>query len=405
MNKTIETIFPVLLGQRWYYRLVLGLLNSMGRTSFFFREVKFVPLCFFLALAGCETLPRASPNSSMIEASKYSQFIVPITVDVARRSQGNVIVEFSDEWISAKPLTPSVLGPGDQLEIRVWEPSEQPLIATAGGGGGTLQAKISDRGMIKLPFAPAVQAAGQSPHALASQLEEALVALSSEVQVTVRLLTPGSRKVSVLGRVAQSGIFPIEETTSRLSGMLAQAGVIADQPEKFQVDVSRFGKTRSVTLADFYDNARLDIALRANDRIVVRETSDRYVMLGATRSQDEYPITGSDFTLIQALAQGGGLRDDTASSRAVYLFRFETKAMAIRLLGQEPPNDKVATRQGWPIIYKLDMTEPTAYFAARLFKMRDGDTIVATDAPLSDLRKLLSLFTAPLQPAVQLSQF
>lgn len=365
-------------------------------------------LCLFTLLAACGVLPRSVPNSVMIEDvenGELSRLIVNLTVNIARASQGTGVTGFPQDWIRASTMNPSRLGRGDRIEVNVWEPSDRPLIASANGGSGAVRATVSQDGTIKLPFAPAVRAQGMTLNALARQIEDAMVALSSEVQVTVQLLESRSREVSVLGRVAQPGIFPIETTTAHLSGMLARAGITAEETEKFQVEVTRLGQTRSVILKEFYDHARLDIALRARDRIVVRAISDHYIMLGATVGQAEFPFAGGEFTLLQALAQGGGLRDDVASVEAIYLFRYEVDAVARGLLGEAALEGYPLTPEGRPIIYKLDMTNPAGIFAARQFKMRDGDTIVATHAPLTELRKFVSLFSTTIQPAAEISRF
>jgi polysaccharide export outer membrane protein len=340
-----------------------------------------------------------------VETDELSRLIVDLTEEIALVSHGTGVTGFPKSWLRGYTINPSKLGPGDQLAVSVWEPSDRPLIAGANGGSGAISATVARDGTLRLPFAPKIRARGLTLNELGQEIQEAMVALSSEVQVTVQLVGSHSREVSVQGQVSRPGILPIEVSTSRLSGMLARAGIAVDNPIKAQVQLTRAGQTRSVVLQDLYDDARLDVALRAGDRVVIRSIGDRYIMLGATTGQAEFEFSGGNFTLLQALAQGGGLRDDTASVSSIYLFRYESEVVARRLLGEAVLAGYPKTPDGRPIIYKLDMTNPAGIFTARLFKMRDGDTIVATHAPLTELRKLVSLFSVSLQPVTEVSRF
>ncbi len=49
------------------------------------------------------------------------------------------------------------------------------------------------------------------------------------------------------------------------------------------------------------------------------------------------------------------------------------------------------------------MTDPAALFAARNFRMRNGDTIVVTNAPLTEVRKIAGIFSSVTAPANQIS--
>jgi polysaccharide export outer membrane protein len=207
----------------------------------------------------------------------------------------------------------------------------------------------------------------------------------------------------VQGAVTRAGVLPIESATLRLSGMLAQAGGTIADPAEVRVDVTRGGRNYSVGLGELYSDPKLDIALRPGDRIVVRPIEDRYIVLGASGGQAELAFRGSSFTLMQALARAGGLRDTEASPDGIYLFRYETAATASALLGPEPLPDFPVVNGMRPIVYRLDMTDPAALFAARRFRMRNGDTIVVTNAPLTELRKIASIFSSVTAPAQQVA--
>jgi polysaccharide export outer membrane protein len=84
----------------------------------------------------------------------------------------------------------------------------------------------------------------------------------------------------------------------------------------------------------------------------------------------------------------------------VFVFRREDRAVADRLLPGAEPSDLPAGL-GRPVVYRLDMSRPEALFVAQDFEMRDGDAIFVTNAPLTELRKFVQLFTATLAPVQQ----
>ena len=63
--------------------------------------------------------------------------------------------------------------------------------------------------------------------------------------------------VSVMGGVADPGVYPIEAPTRRLSSMLAQAGGVAVVPDVAQIKMERGGRTGRIWLQDLYDNPAL----------------------------------------------------------------------------------------------------------------------------------------------------
>ena len=82
----------------------------------------------------------------------------------------------------------------------------------------------------------------------------------------------------------------------------------------------------------------------------------------------------------------------------MFVFRFEDPALADAVLTGPPPAGVPSGGALRPIVYRLDMTEPESLFVARAFQMRDGDAIFATNAPFSELRKVVTLFSQVLVP-------
>ena len=54
-----------------------------------------------------------------------------------------------------------------------------------------------------------------------------------------------------------------------------------------------------------------------------------------------------------------------------------------------------------PVAYHLNLREPAALFAARRFPIRDKDILYVSNAPFSDISKLMQLVGTVGQPAIQ----
>jgi len=127
-----------------------------------------------------------------------------------------------------------------------------------------------------------------------------------------------------------------------------------------------------------------DVALRAGDRIVVEEDRRSFTALGAAGGQTQVPFSSKELSVIEALAQVGGLNSQLADPKGIFIFREEPSFVANRVLGR---TDILDTQR---FAYIVDLTKPNGMFIARDFNIRDGDTIYITEAPFVGWQKVLT---------------
>ena len=148
------------------------------------------------------------------------------------------------------------------------------------------------------------------------------------------------------------------------------------------------GKHRGkIWFQDLYDNPRLDIALRAGDRILVEEDSRAFTALGATGGQARVPFESQNLSALEAIAQVGGLQSQTADPTGIFVFRNEPDVVANVVMGRD---DLQGAQR---LVYVLDLTQPNGMFVARDFVIRDGDTLYVTEAPFTQWNKTISALT------------
>ena len=90
----------------------------------------------------------------------------------------------------------------------------------------------------------------------------------------------------------------------------------------------------------------------------------------------------------------GGLQDDRADPRGVFLFRWERPELLGELAAGLQPNVEGRV----PVIYQADMKRPDTYFAAQRFKMRDGDVLYVANSRLSDLQRFVNIVASSILP-------
>ncbi len=341
-----------------------------------------------LAIAGC-TLPRSGPTAGEIRAGSDLALdgvqIVTVNPAIARVARFDDPLGFGAEFLGAGQVTADGIIAGDRVTVTVWENVDTGLLAGVGQKVTSLdEIQVDEQGRIFVPYVGLIPAAGRSPDALRRDITAALESQTPDPQVEVRRLAGVGSTVSVMGGVDAQGVYPIEAPTRRLSGMLAQAGGVTIVPEVAQVKVERGGRTGRIWLQDLYDNPRNDVALRAGDRIIVEQDRRSFTALGAT-GQRRVQFTKRDLSVVEALAEAGGLDGRSADPTGIFVFRTESQDIARRVTGRP----ELAGPQR--IAYVVDLTQPTGLFSAREFIVRDEDTIYVTEAPLAAWSRVLSI--------------
>ena len=180
------------------------------------------------------------------------------------------------------------LGAGDAIRVTV---HQQPDLTT--------DARVSERGTIAMPLVGEVKVLGMSPQQAAAHIATGLKQgkFLKNPQVNVAVTTLRSSQVSVLGHVARPGRYPLDDTSSQLSEVIAAAGGITTAGAQ-QVTVLRGGKEQRVDVFKPF-------ALKPGDTIHVDRTPVVYIYGEVTRA-GAYPIV-PDMTVMHAIAAGGGI--------------------------------------------------------------------------------------------------
>ncbi len=193
------------------------------------------------------------------------------------------------------------LGPGDVLRIQVFQSADL-----------TVEARISESGVISYPLLGVVKLAGLSPQQaetlISTRLKEGK--FLQNPQVTLNALQFRSQQVSVLGNVARPGRYPLETTGMRLSEILSVAGGVAPTgADSVILMTTRNGRPQrlEIDLVDMFTSGDLskDVVLQAGDTLYVNRAPN-YFVYGQVQRPGQYALDRG-MTVAQAIAKGGGL--------------------------------------------------------------------------------------------------
>ncbi len=332
-----------------------------------------------LGTAAC-TQPRPGPTADEIfEGAVQRQgnaFIIAVGDSVNRVL--NTSIEgrgFPDALRRGQVVAGDRIRVGDEITVTVFENVPQGLLTSAETRGAILErVQVGDDGFVFVPFAGRIRAAGLTSEELREEIARALDEQTPDPQIYITRSIGDGVTVSVLGRVAEQGVYPIERSTARLTGMIARAGGLTIPSERAFVTVARGGISARAAFDDLIRHPELDLALRGGDRIFVEEDRRRFTVLGATGTQSLLTFETPTLNVIEAVARVGGLDPTRADPTGVFIFRNEPEAIARRLLGRQ---DLVGDQR---MVYVIDLTAPLGLFYARDFQIRDGDTLYVTEA-------------------------
>ena len=210
----------------------------------------------------------------------------------------------------------------------------------------------------------------------------------------VRIARNATANITVLGDVKSPQRVPLTPRGERLLDVIAEAGGTSQPLDRMTIQVTRGDVVQRMSARDLVREPRQNIILRSDDVVTALYQPYSFTVMGATGRNDEVRFEGVGLTLAQALGRIGGLQDERADPRGVFLFRWERPTLLGPLAQGAQPNAEGLV----PVVYQADMKQPATYFAAQHFRMRDGDVIYVSNSRTASLQRFLSLLSSSILP-------
>jgi polysaccharide export outer membrane protein len=352
-----------------------------------------------MALAACAGIPASGPSSEQIEnataVGKESTsprdkdyVVVDLNHDIVRILSGHHSHGLRS-FANTKVKTPKYLiGRGDVLSVTIWEAGEGGLFSSGQGKSVNLPAVVVDnRGRISLPYAGEIAVLDQTPLEVQQRIVANLATRAIQPQALVTVAKNETNVVVVNGEITKPGRYPLSLKGDRLLDVLADAGGSKMPANETYVTFIRGGQRGSQLLKEIIENESENVWVRAGDQIYLTHEPKRFSVFGAVAKPGVYPFGYNQINLLEGVAAAGGLLDERADGTGLFVFRYElpevVAAVAPKYKG--PPGAVV------PVVYRVNLREPAAYFYARAMMLQDKDVLYVSNARSIEIGKLLAL--------------
>lgn len=363
-----------------------------------------------LTLGGCGTypawLPSNGPSVEQVKAEpaadtgiKVVDVTGPLALEMASRPDSR---SFANLWGNVAQPGFS-LGAGDVVEVSVWE---APPASLFGSGlvdvrsGSTSRVvvlpeqMVSAEGDISVPFVGYVRVAGRSAAEVEADIVKRLQGKANQPQVLVRLLRNTTSIVTVVGEVGQSMRMPLTARGERVLDAVASAGGVRQPVGKITLQLTRGNTVTDMPLERVITDQRNNVMLLPGDVLTALHLPYSFTVLGAAGSNREVDFEAQGINLTQALARVGGLQDQRADARGVFVFRFEDASN----LDTPLPSLRISPPGKVPVVYSINLKDPASFFAAQNFPVRNKDVLFVSTAPAAELQKFLNIVGSVIAP-------
>jgi len=365
------------------------------------------------SVAGCSSLGASGPSSRAVLSSadkplgNASISVIQLTEDVALQLTATSRTKRFSELFVETDVVGSRVGRGDVLEITLWEAPPAVLFGSVAGlmSGAAVTSNslsqpgqvVDENGMITVPFAGSIRAGDRTPAQIEREIVSRLQGKAHQPQAMVRLVRNQATNVTVVGDVSNGGRVPLTPKGERLLDVLAVAGGVKQPVSKTMIQVARGDRVASMPLEAVIRDPLQNVVVQPDDVVTAVYQPYSFTAFGATGSNAELPFEATGINLAQALGRVGGLSEDRADIRGVFIFRMEEPAY---LGGYLPPDAKTTADGRLPVIYRLDLKNPAGFFAAQSFPVRNRDVIYVSNAPMADLRKVMGMVASTAFPVL-----
>lgn len=315
--------------------------------------------------------------------------------------------EFAKLFTQA-PANLNIIGPGDVLEVNIWEASPAMLFGSSSSASLSIVNASSSKattlpdqmvnldGTITIPFAGTIKASGKTTQAIAKEITTALQGKANYPQVLVRMTRNATSAVTVVGEVSNSQLIPLTPKQEKLLDAIAASGGVKQAINKITIQLARNGQVHSMPLESVIKDPKQNIPLTSGDVITAYFQPFSFTALGATGQNQEITFEAQGISLVQALGRVGGLQDNRSDARGVFIFRFEDP----EAVPQEQRGGIKTADNKVPVIYRMNLTDGSAFLTAQNFPIKNKDVLYVSNASSVELQKFLNILVSAVYPIV-----
>lgn len=265
------------------------------------------------------------------------------------------------------------IGPGDILQITVWDHPELTIPAGSFRDPKDSGQQVGDDGNLYYPYVGVVEAAGMTAPELRDVLSAKLSTYIMNPQLDVRVVAYRSQKVYVVGEVNNPGVLPLDDLPMMVADAISLSGGLTEEAYKSGVNISRDGTVYEIDLKALYDfaDASQNLMLKHGDIINVLDRSQQKVfVMGEVNQPASVEIFNGRLTLAATLGEVGGVNQLSADPGNIFVIR-----------GSDGEN---------PQIFHLNAKQAYGLLLAERFEMQAQDVVFVDTAGISSWNRVVS---------------
>ena len=325
------------------------------------------------------------------DAESLPYALIKLSPEIVR-TLGQFTPRLSTAFANRSPPKAFRFGIGDTVSVTIFEAAAGGLFipAEAGVRPGNFvtipNQAVDNNGNISVPYAGPIRAKDKTPFEVQQAVVAALKNRAIDPQAVVTLIDQHASLISVLGDVRSAGRFPASASGERILDAITRAGGPISQGYDIWVTLERSGHRASVPFGALIYEPANNIFVLPSDTIYLYSQPQTFVAFGAAGTQGQYKFDAWRVSLAEAVGKQGGLSDSLADPASVFLYRGETREVAERL------GIDCSKFQGpiIPVIYLVNLRDPSGYFLAQTFEMRNKDVIYVSNAASVETTKFLN---------------
>lgn len=350
--------------------------------------MKMLVMC--LVLAAC-SLPRGAAIQSEILKEAESDVKTFDVVEVTRASLSDVSKwpktgnSPNFQWIDASAGSrSSLIRSGDLINLTIWDSQPNSLLTSVNAKVVSLNAlEVNENGSVFVPYVDEVFIRGVSAAVARARIQEKLepIVPSAQVQLTV---TQGVRNsADLVSGVNRPGTYPLPNRNYSILSLISAGGGISNTLRNPLVRLIRDNKTFEVRSDTLLASGKKNTTLRGGDKVIVEEDKRNFTALGASGIENLIYFPKEKVTALEAMSLMGGLADARADPKGVLVLR-EYSPKQVSTIAEHGPSMT-------QVVFTLNLTTADGLFAARKFEINPGDTVLATESPITKARTILGL--------------
>ncbi|MEH8032108.1 polysaccharide biosynthesis/export family protein [Gallibacterium anatis] len=362
-------------------------------------------------LVSCANLPTSGPNKGSIEKVEQQNTNVPavqlIKLDDKVVGDTPFQVQSFKQLGSSKQRYQGVVSSGDLLDIILWEAPPAILFGSVLDESGVSSSQstrlpeqmVSNNGRVTIPFVGSLRVAGKTPEQIQTDIVNRLQSIANQPQAIVRVVKNNSANVTVLTK-SSAVRMPLTTYGERVLDAVTAAGGTSGELQDIAVQLTRNNQVKTISLAKLAREPQENILLRSGDVLSLINNPLSFTAMGAVGNSKDIRFSAEGLTLAEAIGRLGGLNDDRADPRGVFIFRY--------VPFEEMPLSKQNEWQakGYhngmkiPTVYQANLLEPQSMFWIQQFPIRDKDIVYVSNAPLAEYQKFIRMIFGATTPAV-----